>query len=222
MVVQRILIFRFIIWGICYCSFASCVSGISALDEEDDFQEQNDSQDEASEELVSENNLLKNGGFERWMSGVPNGFFYNNYSVKKESKIVYEGRHSAKMVPREGTTAKLYQRIKVTPNQRIRICFHYYIEEGKSNGARVYSYFRTTSSENISNATLKDIYDKETMKIIRGGGYGKSYFPLEIGKWQTFDYVITTPSIANYFVFEIHSYYGTTIYIDDCYVVASK
>jgi hypothetical protein len=44
-------------------------------------------------------------------------------------------------------------------------------------------------------------------------------FPIETNQWKAFDYSITVPPTAHYFVFEIHSYYGTTIYIDNCFVV---
>ena len=46
-----------------------------------------------------------------------------------------------------------------------------------------------------------------------------SSFPLEYGEWQLFDYTIEVPAIADYFVFEIHSYAGTKMYVDDCWVV---
>mgnify|MGYP002070249383 CR=1 FL=1 len=62
-------------------------------------------------------------------------------------------------------------------------------------------------------------YDKNTLDIIRGGGYGVPGFSDTAGEWKSFDYSIRVPAIANYFVFEIHSYAGTTFYVDDCYVI---
>lgn len=206
----------------------ACISDIGIPEEEEKSQDEEmvpeggatkEEEEETEGEKTEVNPSVKNGDFERWLSEVPYSFFYNNTSVKRENKIVYAGGFSARMYASKGTTAKLYQRIAIASNHRLRIRFHYYIEQWKKNGARMYCYFRTTSTKNIPNTDLNEIYDKETLKIIRGGGYGLSYFPEELAVWQTFDYTITSPSTANYFVFEIHSYHGTTIYIDDCSVV---
>ena len=83
----------------------------------------------------------------------------------------------------------------------------------------MYCYFQTTLNRNIPNDILKNYFDAKTIQIIRGGGYGMTSFPIETNQWKTFDYSITVPPTAHYFVFEIHSYYGTTIYIDNCFVV---
>ena len=209
---------------VCCFLLVACSSDIDGLEEEERFPEE-EIVEEIEEELDSGDNLLQNGDCESWWTMftpydfLNQWFCHNNYNVKQESKIVYEGKFSARMSAYKGETAIVNQRIEVTPNHRLRIRFHYYIEEWKNNGARMYCYFRTTSTQNISNTVLNEIYDKKTIKIIRGGGYGASFFPSELGVWQTFDYTITTPSIANYFVFEIHSYHETTIYIDDCCVV---
>lgn len=140
--------------------------------------------------------------------------------MEREQRTVFEGSFSAKLIsPSKGKSAIMKQRVAVTPGHRLRISHHYYIEKGKINGARMYCYFRTTLTKNISNAELTNLYDPKTLQIIRGGGYGLSYFPLITGKWNVFDYTITVPPTANYFVFEIHSYYETIIYIDDCFVI---
>ena len=36
--------------------------------------------------------------------------------------------------------------------------------------------------------------------------------------WQTFDETIVVLPTAHYFVFGVNSYFGTTIYVDDCWV----
>lgn len=179
-------------------------------------------------DLTQEQNLLINGNCEDWNSFIsPNGalihwFNPGNKNIGKDNNTIYEGRYSARLSAYKGETAILNQRVEVIPGHRLRICHHYYIEKGKKNGARMYCYFRTTPTNNIPNNELNEIYDKQTLQIIRGGGYGLSYFPLETGQWKTFDYIITIPPTARYFVFEIHSYYETTIYIDDCYVIDLK
>ena len=74
---------------------------------------------------------------------------------------------------------------------------------------------RHIKEQNPTVDELKAFYDTNTYYIIRGGGYGLSYFPHELNCWQTFDETIEVPATANYFVFGINSYYGTAIYIDD-------
>ena len=37
--------------------------------------------------------------------------------------------------------------------------------------------------------------------------------------WQTFDETVEVPPTAHYFVFGVNSYFGTTIYVDDCWVM---
>ena len=146
---------------------------------------------------------------------------HNNYNVKRDYKVVYEGRYSAKMQSLEkGSTARIDQVVPVTPNRKIWIRFHYAITQWKDKGARTYCYFRTRSAESstISAEALNYFYDTNTMRIIRGGGYGLTYFPHELNKWLTFDETIEVPPSANYFAFGINSYYGTTIYVDDCWV----
>lgn len=173
-------------------------------------------------------NLLINGGLEEWnifpMSyDMPNGWFcHNNTNVRKEHTKVYEGYYSAKMQAQEkGKSAIIDQRIAVYPDQKIRIRFHYYVEQWKSKGARTYCYFRTDAAEtyNISTDELQAFYGKDRYYVIRGGGKGLAYLPHDIGIWQIFDETIEVPPTAFYFVFGINSYYGTTIYVDDCWVI---
>ena len=120
-----------------------------------------------------------------------------------------------------GSTARVDQRVPVTPGSRIRIRFSYYVEQWKSKGARTYCYFRTRAAEasNISAEDLKDFYGQEAYYIIRGGGYGLTYLPHDLNVWQTFDETIEVPPTANYFVFGVNSYHGTIIYVDECYVI---
>lgn len=184
--------------------------------------------DEEQPDVIYGNNILKNGGFEKWETspGISYDFItswlpHNNGNVKKERKTVYEGKLSAKMKSlKTGSTARVDQRIPVTPCNRIRIRFKYFVEQWKTNGARTYCYFRTKAVESstISADELKAFYSDSDYCVIRGGGYGIKYLPHSIGTWLTFDETITVPPTANYFVFGINSYYGTTIYIDDCYV----
>ena len=182
--------------------------------------------DEDGEDVDEGQNLLINGGLEKWGSFMPydmpqNWLSHNNYNVRKNSDIVYEGHYSAKMQSREkGSTARIDQVVPVIPNKKIRIRFHYAITQWKDKGARTYCYFRTRSAESstISSEALNYFYDTYTLRIIRGGGYGLTYFPHELNKWLTFDETILVPPEANYFVFGINSYYGTTIYVDDCWV----
>lgn len=171
-------------------------------------------------------NLLINGGLEEWTPltpyDIPNYWLcHNNYNVRKDCKVVYEGHYSAKMQsPEKGVTARIDQVVPVTPNKKIRIRFHYTITQWKDKGARTYCYFRTRAAESstISAEALSFFYDTYTMRIIRGGGYGLTYLPHELNKWLTFDETIEVPPSANYFAFGINSYYGTTIYVDDCWI----
>lgn len=187
--------------------------------------QQVDSSKVSSSNMVAEVNMLENGGLEEWNSliGMPKDWIINNLdNVKQERNIKYEGKYSVKMQSKEsGSTARIDQRIAVTPGQKMRIRFRYYVEQWKSKGARTYSYFRTDAAEayNISADELQAFYSKEQYYIIRGGGYGKTYFPHELNVWQTFDETIVVPPTAHYFVFGVNSYYGTTIYIDDCWVI---
>ena len=177
-----------------------------------------------------EENLLLNGGLEQWIDpqtadsyDIPEHWFrHNNLNVRKNTTIVSEGIYSAKMESLEtGSTARVDQRVPVTPGSRIRIRFSYYVEQWKSKGARTYCYFRTAAAEayNIPASDLKEFYGKEAYYIIRGGGYGLTYLPHDLNVWQTFDETIEVPPTANYFVFGVNSYHGTIIYVDDCYVI---
>lgn len=180
---------------------------------------------EGNEDIDEGQNLLVNGGLENWTLSpynMPNYWLcHNNYNVKRDYKVVCEGRYSAKMQSLEkGSTARIDQVVPVTPNTKIRIRFHYAITQWKDKGARTFCYFRTRSAESstISAEALNYFYDTYTLRIIRGGGYGLTYFPHELNKWLTFDETIEVPPSANYFAFGINSYYGTTIYVDDCWV----
>ena len=107
----------------------------------------------------------------------------NNGFVRRDSVIVSEGTLSAKMMSEEsGNTARLEQLIPVTPGQKIRIRFSYYIEQWKSKGARTYCYFRTRAAQasNLSADELHAFYSDAEYYIIRGGGYGLTYFPHEL------------------------------------------
>lgn len=171
-------------------------------------------------------NLLKNGSLEHWTFSMTydilDGWYYhNNYNMREEGHIVDHGKKSARLSSREkGATAIIDQCVSLNSSTKIRIRFRYYVEKWKDKGARLYCYFRTAETEayTISNDELKDFYDKETLKIIRGGGYGMSYLPATEGEWQTFDYVVDVPPKATHFVFDVRSYFGTTIIVDDCFV----
>ena len=144
-------------------------------------------------------NLLVNGGLEEWESlwlpEMPKGWSIpSNTYVKRDYSVHFEGKCCAKMQSLEkGKTARLEQKIQVTPNRRIRIRFHYAITQWKDKGARTYCYFRTRSAESstISSEALNYFYDAYTLRIIRGGGYGLTYFPHELNKWLTFDEIIS-------------------------------
>lgn len=173
-------------------------------------------------------NLLVNGNCEKWEGRFVGQADYlcgwslrsHQGSVSEEHKIVYEGTASAKLCsPQKGITAFVSQKVPVTPGHRIRIAHHYLMDGESGSGARMYCYFRQNASSNISNSVLATFYDKNTLDIIRGGGYGVPGFSDTAGEWKSFDYSIRVPAIANYFVFEIHSYAGTTFYVDDCYVI---
>lgn len=171
-------------------------------------------------------NLLTNGNCEKWESSV-SGIYLDGWSMREnrktvfaESEIVYEGAYSAKLCsPQKGITAFISQKIRVAPGHHIRLVHHYLMNRESGNGAKMYCYFRESSSSNIPDDVLATFYDDDTLGIIRGGGYGISGFSETNGEWKSFDYTIRVPAIANYFVFEIHSYAGTTFYVDDCYVL---
>ena len=175
-------------------------------------------------------NLLENGGLEEWIPLISydmpvNWLAHNNYNVRKNRNVVFEGNYSAKMQSKEtGSTATIDQRIPVKSGSSIRIRFHYYVEQWKDKGARTYCYFRTRAAEvsTIPADELKSFYDNKTYYIIRGGGYGLTYLPHELNVWQEFDETIEVPPTATYFVFGVNSYYGTTIYVDDCWVNESQ
>lgn len=176
--------------------------------------------------LGESGNLLLNGGFEEWVFmasySIPKNWLnHNNNNMKSDYKVVYEGKYSARLSSLEkGSTARVDQVVRVIPGHKIRLRFRYYIEKWKAQGARTYCYFRTESAEayTISADVLKSFYDTNTYRIIRGGGYGRTYFTDMMNVWQTFDETIEVPPSANYFVFGVNSYFGTTIYVDACSV----
>ena len=172
-------------------------------------------------------NLMVNGSLEEWVMfapyDIPKGWgIFNNANVKKNHDVVYKGYYSAKMEARESeSTAKVKQKVKVTPGQKIRIRFRYRFAKWKANGARTYCYFKTDATEDsdIPADVLRDFYGKDGYYIIRGGGYGKTYLSHDLDIWQTFDETILIPPTTEYFVFEVNSNYGTTLYVDDCWVM---
>jgi hypothetical protein len=198
-------------------------------EDNDTINDNNDTLEYNNDTIMIGENLLLNGGLEEWMNSVivqydtpEHWSLFNNYNVRKNDVTVSEGIYSAKMESLEtGSTARVAQRIAVTPGNKIRIRFSYYIEQWKSRGARTYCYFRTRAAEasNISAADLKEFYGQDAYYIIRGGGYGLTYLPHDLNVGQTFDETIEVPPTANYFVFGVNSYHGTIIYVDDCYVI---
>ena len=202
--------------------FLSCEKEIN--EKETDVTLHND--DDKDKPIVEGENLMKNGGLEEWISfssyDIPDGWLcHNNRNVRRSRDMVSEGHYSAKMSALEkGSTARIDQNIPVESGKRIRIRFNYYIAEWQAKGARTYCYFRTQAAEkyNISAEELHKYFDDDNYRILRGGGYGLSYLPHDLLTWNTFDEIITVPPIANYFVFGVNSYYGTTIYVDDCRV----
>lgn len=182
---------------------------------------------EQSDSIVGEN-LLLNSSVEKWMTSpcehpldwcLPSGYCDK---VKKNRDTVYIGQYSARMKALEsGVTARIAQEVCISPGSKIRIQFKYYIAKWKTNGARTYCYFRTSSpgSKDISIAELRAFYTTDDYYIIRGGGKGLKYLPHDIGYWQTFDEVIDVPTNAYYFELGINSYFGTVLYVDDFYVV---
>lgn len=179
--------------------------------------------DGSGDDEAERQNLLTNGGLEQWDTSAvekPEGWSVaSNGYVRRDSTTVSQGMLSARMMSEEtGKTARLEQLVPVTPGQQIRIRFRFFVEQWKSKGARTYCYFRTRKAEasNLSADELHAFYSDDEYYIIRGGGYGQTYLPHELGVWQTFDETITVPPTATYFVFGINSYNGTTLYIDDC------
>ena len=176
---------------------------------------------------IAGENLLLNNSVEEWdYNGCEHPLYWLIPSgdcdkVTRNNRIVFKDRYSAKMnAPKSGVTARIAQLIKVTPGCKIRIRFNYYVEKWGSNGARTYCYFRTGHQEatSISIADLRSIYSNDEYYVFRGGGYGKAYLPHTENTWLVFDEIITVPPTANYFEFGINSYYGTIIYVDDCYI----
>ena len=45
-----------------------------------------------------------------------------------------------------------------------------------------------------------------------------AYLPHKLNVWLQFDETIEVPRAAYYFEFGVNSYYGTTIYVDDCHI----
>lgn len=180
-----------------------------------------------SDEDRNEYNLLTNGDLETWVTfwtpERPKGWSLpSNEYVKRNSAVVYSGSFSAKMQSlKSGETARLEQKIEVKPGNRIRIRFHFFIEQWKAKGARTYCYFRTNAAEkyNIPTGDLKEFYGEDAYRVIRGGGYGLTYFPSNTNIWQAFDETVDVPPTATWFVFGINSYYGITIFIDDCWIL---
>lgn len=199
---------------------------IEDINDKTDLSDDNSEEDNPIGNHHEGKNLLKNGGLEDWLFFAPNDMpeywlHHNNNNVEKNWKVVSEGKYSAKMQSKKtGSTATIDQNVPVEPRSMIRIRFHYYVEQWKDKGARTYCYFRTRSTESstISVDELKAFYDKNTYYIIRGGGYGLTYLPHNLDIWQEFDEIIEVPPTATYFVFGVNSYYGTTIYIDNCSV----
>lgn len=169
-------------------------------------------------------NILQDGGIELWYD------FYHHpcdwavsdlRNVSQNKYIVYEGASSAKMKSAgEGVTTRISQVVPVVSGCKIRIRFRYFVEQWREKGARIYCYFRTRAAEssNISIGELRSFYSADEYYIFRGGGYGKRYLSGTLGCWQEFNETITVPPTASYLEFGVNSYYGVTMYLDDCYI----
>lgn len=171
--------------------------------------------------LFAQTNLVTNPGFETWTDGSkPDSWIFDKTTatLSKESSIVKSGSASLKIV----TTATYWvtQNVPVTPGTTYTISLNYYIGAGDGTDFRIWSNFininGTTTTYNKMSLT-----DSLALKG-PGGNTTTGYFADEKGAWKTYSYTVTAPAGYNYLQFQVRTYTGSTIYLDDFSVTAGS
>lgn len=147
--------------------------------------------------------LFTNGGFENWDdTTTPSGFSIVE-AIEQESSEVHSGSFSAKHT---GGRNDLRQVISVTPGNSYTLGLWYKVaaDTGDGNDFRIWSYWRSNSG-NISG-----LDDDSKLR-----GPNNSYFDNNGNVWTEYETTIIAPSDATEFYYEIRTYSGAVVYLDD-------
>ncbi|MDV7186497.1 T9SS type A sorting domain-containing protein [Lutibacter sp. TH_r2] len=151
--------------------------------------------------------MLLNGNFESWddSTSPTNWTKVENITQESATANIHGGTYSAKHV---GGTKDLGQSItSITAGANYTITLWYKVIESDGDDARIWSYWKDSSGDNIDN----NDYDSED--AIRGPN--NSYFDNNGGVWSEYTATITAPANAAEFYFELRTYSGAMVYWDD-------
>ena len=156
--------------------------------------------------------LVTNPGFETWSDGKPTGWIFDKTTatLSNETAIVKSGTSSLKIV----TTATYWitQNIAVTPGKTYTLKISYNIAGGDGTDFRIWSnFFNGTTTQTWSVMTLTDSLALKGP----GGNVTSAYFKDERNVWKTYTYDVTAPQGFSNFSFQVRTYTGSTVYLDD-------
>jgi hypothetical protein len=164
--------------------------------------------------LTQAQNLLTNPGFETWTSATaPDGWLFDKTTatLTKESVVKKTGAASLKIV----TTATYWvtQNIPVVAGKTYTLTLSYYINGGDGTDFRIWSNFYNLNGTTQVWNTM-NLSDSLALKG-PGGNLSTAYFPNETGAWKTYSYDVVAPQNFTNFSFQVRTYTGSTIYLDD-------
>jgi hypothetical protein len=145
---------------------------------------------------INAQNLILNGSFDNWDDDTNPTSWTKAENCTKEATIFKSAPYSCKHV---GGTKDISQTIAVVPNKTYEISINYYVESGDGTDTRIWSYWKDGSSNiNDNQAELRP----------------DDYFTSD-PSWQEYKVTVTAPATANNLYFEIRTYSGATVYLDD-------
>jgi hypothetical protein len=158
--------------------------------------------------------LIVNPGFETWTNGTsPDNWTFDKTTatLSKETTIVKNGTTSLKVV--STGTYWVTQYIPVTAGKTYTLSLNYYIGGGDGTDFRIWSNFCNISG---STYTFSPMSSADSLALKGpGGNTTTAYFPNVTGSWQSYTYNVTAPAGYSYFQFQVRTYTGSTVYLDD-------
>jgi len=163
--------------------------------------------------VKAQDNLIVNPSFETWADGKPTGWVFDKTTatLSQEASIVKSGTSALKVV----TTATYWitQNIPVTAGKTYTLKLSYYIASGDGTDFRIWSNFFNGTPAAATWHTMS-LADSVALKG-PGGNLTTAYFPNEVGAWKSYTYDVVAPQNFTNFSFQVRTYTGSTIYLDD-------
>ncbi|MBR8706016.1 BF2992 family fimbrillin-A clan protein [Bacteroides pyogenes] len=161
----------------------------------------------------TEENLVKNPGFEDWTSDLPVGWDNAAYNtgVSKSTDIKHTGENAVKHTSTT-STMKLQQEVAIVGGKKYRISY-WYLDNDPAASSRFWS-----SWVDASNKPLDD--DKASLQV--------NEYSQDNPEWKQVSLTLTAPQSAVKFRFEVRTYKGSStavggaVYYDDFEIVEVK